>query len=109
MPLWIVLLLLSVAPPTFGRCSCLCVEGSPRTLCTEILEAQLNPSLCGPSTLTVCPPLAPDEVGERTSYTSPFPNGLNCREVRVWDPASDGYAAVKVCDVLPGIDPSVGP
>ncbi len=102
MPLWIVVLLLSVAPPVFGRCSCLCVEGSPRTLCTDILEAQLNPSLCSPAALSLCPALPTAEIGERRIYDSPFGEGVNCREVRVWDPASDGYTAVKVCDVLPG-------
>ena len=102
MPLWIVVLLLSVAPPVFGHCSCLCVEGSPRTLCTGILEAQLNPSLCSPAAASLCPALSVDELGERRSYVSPFNAGVNCREVRVWDPVSDGYRAVKVCDVLPG-------
>lgn len=102
MPLWIVLLLLSVAPPAFGRCSCLCVEGSLRTLCTNIVEAQLNPALCGPTASIYCPALSADEVGEREIYDSPFAEGVGCREVRVWDPASEGYTAVKVCDVLPG-------
>ena len=102
MTLWIVLLLLSVAPPTFGRCSCLCVDGAPRTLCTDILEAQLHPSLCGPAARNACPPLAADQVGERASYDSPFVEGVGCREVRVWNPSSGGYTAVRVCDVLSG-------
>ncbi len=102
MPLWIVILLLSVAPPAFAGCGCLCIEGTPRTLCTSILEAQLNPSLCGPTVLAVCPALPTNEVSERKQYDSPFVDGVDCREVRVWDPAEDGYTAVKVCDVLPG-------
>lgn len=101
MPLWIVILLLSVSPPAFARCGCLCIEGSPRTLCTSILEAQLNPTLCGPTRLAVCPAMPVTEV-ELPKYDSPFAEGVDCREVRVWDPVQDGYTAVKVCDVLPG-------
>ncbi len=102
MFLWIVLLVVAVVPPAFGRCSCLCVEGTPRTLCTEILEAQLNPTMCSSAAFDLCPTQNAEDVGDRATYVSPFAEGVNCREVRVWDPIDAGYVAVKVCDVISG-------
>ena len=80
------------------------MEGVPRTLCTNIIEAQLNPALCSTAEAQRCPPLPVDEITERVSYVSQFAEGVDCREVRVWDPGSQGFLAVKVCDVIPGVN-----
>ena len=80
----------------FLQCGCLCVEGTPQTLCSSVEEAQQRPSLCGQQH---CPDyVAVEQQGTR--YVSPHTFADNCRDVRVWDAAREAYDGVKVCDVL---------
>jgi hypothetical protein len=81
-----------------ASCSCQCVDGAPRTICTELDEAATNPSLCG-----LEPPLC-SPVGEPTSRArfDPPPGARDCREAALADTARDGGSViVKVCEPLP--------
>lgn len=87
----------------WGQCGCLCVEGTPRTLCTSVLEAQAQPNACGLQLGgSWCPVDASgddEEATPITRYSPPVEDAVNCREVRIWDDARNGYTSVKVCDV----------
>ncbi|MCZ6658109.1 MAG: hypothetical protein O7C67_12495 [Gammaproteobacteria bacterium] len=95
--LWLLVELLTV----WGQCGCLCIDGTPRTLCTSVTEAQAEPNACGLRSAVLCPVDAEDDA-PTIRYASPVEGALNCREVRIWDDAQNGYTAVKVCDVDAG-------
>ncbi len=91
----------------WGQCGCLCMEGTPRTLCTSVLEAQAQPDACGlklsgswcPVDVPLDAPFDAEEATPTARFSPPFEDAVNCREVRIWDDAQNGYTAVKVCDV----------
>lgn len=87
----------------WGQCGCMCVEGAHRTLCTSVLEAQAEPDACGLQlSRSLCPvdvPVDAEGATPLTRYPPPVENAVNCREVRIWDDAQNGYTSVKVCDV----------
>jgi hypothetical protein len=78
-------------------CSCECVDGVPRTICTQLEEAAADPSLCG-----LEPPLC-DPVGEPLSAKrfDPPPGARDCREAALADASAKGDPTiVKVCDTV---------
>lgn len=95
------LLLFLLAQPQFVACGCHCVDGSAKTLCQTIEEAQLQPRMC-PHALRCpnyeAPPVTAD--GEPQFFDAPVDQAHSCREVRVWDQQQAAYAGVKVCDVF---------
>lgn len=90
------LLALSLAPVSHADCSCQCVEGVARTLCTRIDEAARNPIACG-DTARMCP--APAGASDVERYDPP-PGAVDCRSARILDPETGAYSlAARVCDV----------
>ena len=87
-----------IANPAWANCSCQCVEGAARTVCTSVDEARADPSACGvlphrvacePASQTAAPPRRFD----------PPPGAKNCHAVRMWDPRRNDYSVIaKVCD-----------
>ena len=78
-------------------CSCECVDGAPRTICTKLDEAAADPSLCG-----LDPPLC-SPVGTPASRVrfDPPPGARDCREAALAD--ADGKSdptTVKVCETV---------
>ncbi len=89
------------ATPAAAVCSCQCIEGVARTLCSRQEEARENPSACGTGAQKVvcvaAPP--PPDLPERFA---PPDGATDCRAQRLWDPHSDRYSVVaKVCDLDP--------
>jgi hypothetical protein len=90
------LLALSLAPAGHADCSCQCVEGVARTLCTHIDEAARRPATCG-DTAPVCPPPATPADVER--YDPP-PGASHCRSARILDRETGAYSlTARLCDV----------
>jgi len=79
-----------------NMCACFCVEGSLKTLCTDVGHAQDDPNECYVSEVTICP----NPTGEASSwsYDAPEEGATNCRDARVWE--NHAFAIIKVCDVL---------
>jgi len=86
-------------PPaaTYALCSCECVDGAPRTICTKLDEAAADPSLCG-----LDPPLcSPVSVPVSRARFEPPPGAQDCREAALADASRPADpAVVKVCDTL---------
>jgi hypothetical protein len=92
----LVAALICLAVPASARalCNCVCVEGTPRTVCTTPDEAAMNPSLCG-SRPPDCPAVAPPAHVER--YEPPD-GATDCESARLFDPATDAYTIrAKLC------------
>jgi hypothetical protein len=66
-------------------------------MCTTVGEAQDNPTLCAASNLQ-CPLDGGEPTGE--TYDAPEDGAVDCRSMRVWDSAENGYADIPACDVL---------
>jgi len=97
---WMVVGMLAIrAAPASANCSCQCIDGVARTVCSRVDEAQANPNACGTGARkTVCAAApAPAETPQR--YTPPA-GGADCRGRRLWDPRSGSYSVIaKVCDL----------
>lgn len=81
-----------------AECGCLCVNGTMKTLCTTVEEAQANPTLCDLSSPIACPTEFDGPAG--ATYDSPQDGADNCRDLRIYDPARGDFVSVKACDVL---------
>src|SRR5262245_10560917 len=88
---WLIpLALLLSAPSASAACTCRCVEGVARTICTTLEEAAANPQLCTSMTPHAeCPP-APAGF-EPQQFAPPVPGAQDCREARLWDPETGSY------------------
>jgi|GEM_PF-3402360 len=97
---WIVVgMLASWAAPASANCSCQCIEGVARTLCTRVDEAQAKPSECGAGVHKIVCAAAPASAETPQHYTPPA-GGADCRGQRLWDPRTGSYSAIaKVCDL----------
>ena len=81
-----------------AACSCQCIEGVARTLCSNIDEARGNPTACVTAAGPVdCPRPALDPAP--VLYEGPA-GAAHCRAARLWDPDSGGYAVTaKICEL----------
>jgi hypothetical protein len=82
-----------------AACSCQCVDGVARTLCSSIDEAQGDPVAClsaaGPRD---CPRPDPEEAPPLL-YEGPA-GAAHCRAAQLWDPRVGGYTVTaKVCEL----------
>jgi hypothetical protein len=91
----LLLITLLAAVPADAACSCQCLDGAPKTLCTSVEEAAENPDLC-----TADPPLCPAVGTPITPQRFVAPDGAqNCRAAELWDPSEGEDASIaKVCD-----------
>ena len=82
-----------------ANCTCQCIEGVARTLCTTLDEAQANPTRCGTGEQKVACAVAPTSAAAPQRYEPPS-GAVDCRGARLWDPKTDSYGVVaKVCDL----------
>jgi hypothetical protein len=95
-----LMLMPGVARPA---CECFCVDGALQTLCTDLADAADRVDRCAGRSAERCPVNL--EFGERRQYAAPVEGSTNCRDVSVYDPASDEHRAIKVCDVAPDASP----
>ena len=78
-------------------CSCECVDGAPRTICTKVEEAAARPSLCGLDP-PLCAPVG--TPAPRVRYDPP-PGARDCREAALAGAANESDPTlVKVCDTV---------
>jgi hypothetical protein len=80
-------------------CSCLCLDGAYRPVCTSAEEVGQNRGLCLALASQSCPE-AP-EVDGLTSYAAPVEGVENCRQTQVFDGNAGDFVAARVCDVVP--------
>ena len=89
----------AAAAPAAAICSCQCIEGVARTLCSRPEEARENPSACGIGAQKIACVAAPPPADPPERYAPPD-GGRDCRSQRLWDPHTDRYSVVaKVCDL----------
>lgn len=82
-----------------ANCTCQCIEGVARTLCTTLDEAQADPSACGRGVQKVACEIAPTSAAAPQRYEPPH-GAVDCRGARLWDPHTNSYGVVaKVCDL----------
>ncbi|MCZ6460200.1 MAG: hypothetical protein O6766_12665 [Gammaproteobacteria bacterium] len=74
------------------------MDGSPKTLCTTVSEAQGEPNDCPALSPNSCP--SDLETVSGGVHDAPEEGATNCRDVRIWDVAHDRFTNVKACDVL---------
>ena len=87
------------ATPAAANCSCQCIEGVARTLCSRVEEARDNPTACGTGAQRVVCAAIPPSATVPERFTPPK-GASDCRAQRLWDPHSDRYTVVaKVCDL----------
>jgi hypothetical protein len=93
--------LTALATPAAAICSCQCIEGVARTLCSRQEEARENPSACGTGAQKVACVAAPPPPNLPERFAPPD-GASDCRAQRLWDPHTDRYSVVaKVCDLDP--------
>jgi len=91
----IALVFAFLPPKSQALCSCECVDGAPRTICTKLDEAAGDPSLCGLDP-PLCPPVSTPATRARFD---PPPGARDCREAALADTTPDAKSEiVKVCD-----------
>jgi hypothetical protein len=99
LPVAFALCGLSLAPmQAAADCSCLCVDGTFRPICTSADEVVPNRGLCLARTTQACP-RAPQ--AEPESFAPPVDGAENCRQAQVYDAAEGEYLPARVCDVMP--------
>lgn len=91
-------LLMNTPSHAGAECRCLCMDGSYRTLCTSLVDAQAGVDACAGTPPRTCP-ARPD--GPVKSYAPPEAGADNCRDAQVFDRVAGEHITVKVCDVLP--------
>ena len=79
-------------------CSCLCVDGAPKTVCTSSEEVAANSGMCRVQASHRACPEAP-ALTEPESYDAPMEGVANCRKAQIYDAATDGHLTARVCDV----------
>lgn len=94
----LAVILVAIGSSAWGECACFCANGALTTMCTTVIEAQDNPTLCTAYSGEICP--AAIQQGEAASYESPEEGAVDCRNMRVWDSVEGAYADIRVCDVL---------
>jgi len=100
-----------ITPAASADCSCQCMSGAPRTVCTTLNEARVKPSLC--KQRMNCPPVTSRQSAEwqedsklKQQFSAPEKAAQNCRSRYFWDPVEQDYAILaKVCDVDEPEDP----
>ncbi len=96
---WMLLASMAAHEPAAANCSCQCVEGVARTVCTSIDEARANPTQCRVGAAAIACSAAPTAVEPPQRYAAPS-GASDCRERRVWDPATNAYTLLaKICDL----------
>jgi len=91
----------SLAGPAFATCACQCVEGVPRTACTNVDEARAEPNACGANGQAIACAMPPALEQPPARYVAPD-GAADCRARRLWDPHTNAYSVVaKVCDLAP--------
>ncbi len=99
-----LLSLVTFAPAATAICSCQCMNGEPRTLCTDFAEARSQRDLCGrPPHRLACAP-APEAV--EAPLDAPIEGAHGCRTTTLWDPNAGAYATpVRVCETVTPASP----
>lgn len=84
-----------------ANCSCFCVDGTSRTVCDDIGDAQGGATKCQLSVdrRTECPVLD----GDQTVVEEGIPVGAtNCIRTRIYDLKTNTYSEeVNICNVIP--------
>jgi len=82
--------------PARADCTCRCVDGVARTLCTGLDEAATRIDTCGDAPPT-CPPPA---LAADVARFDPPPGATQCRSARLLDPATRAYSVdARICEV----------
>ena len=81
--------LLVLGSTVWANCACFCVDGSPKTLCATVSEAQGEPNECPALSPNSCP--SDLETISGGVHDAPEEGATNCRDVRVWDAAHDRF------------------
>lgn len=98
--------------PATAVCSCQCLAGEPRTLCTQFDEAAAANETCGSAPINlVCPPAsALSETSPKALLEPPVDGAHSCRESTLWSPATNSYSVgVRVCETAREANPAVDP
>lgn len=80
-------------------CSCLCLDGAYRPVCTSADEVGQNRDLCLSLASQSCPE-AP-EGAALSSHPAPVEGVENCRQTQVFDGRAGDFVTARVCDVVP--------
>ncbi|HEX7035343.1 MAG TPA: hypothetical protein VF210_06185 [Pseudomonadales bacterium] len=97
IPVAVVAALASSPAAVRADCSCLCLDGAYRPVCTSAEEVSQNRNLCLALAQRTCP-AAP--AGDSLATLHPPTEGVdNCREAEVFDDASGEFLTARVCDV----------
>jgi len=85
-----------------ATCSCQCIDGVARTLCSTLDEARGNPTLCRDAAGPIACPAPGTPNAAPALYDGPEGTAL-CHGARLWDPNSREYAVeAKVCELAVG-------
>ena len=90
--------LLLWAPSTYAACACVCLEGSERTVCDDQTEAGANQNICVDGQWQTDCPAPIGEIDPTVDASTPS-GTANCVRARVWDPLTEAYREVNVCDL----------
>jgi hypothetical protein len=94
----LVAVLMLVGSSAWSDCACFCVDGELATMCTEVGEAQDNPSLCPDAASASCP--QEPEISSSASFEAPTDGAIDCRSIRVYDAIRGHYVTTKACNVI---------
>ena len=76
----------------------MCIDGTPRTVCSDVMAARSSAGLCHPKFR--CPAMDTNRVV--ATYSSPAGGTSNCRDAWTWSSTDGEYATrLKVCDTQP--------
>lgn len=78
-------------------CSCLCLDGAYRPVCTSAEEVAQNRGLCHALAEQTCPVAAGTDA--LASFAPPAEGVKNCREAAVFDAGAGEFLTTRVCDV----------
>ena len=86
-------------------CSCQCLEGRARTVCTTLDEAVAGSDPCRHGLQrVVCPDAAPPAPSQLLE--SPAAGAYECRTTHLLDPAANTYSIpARVCETTPAVQP----
>lgn len=97
IPLAVAAVLASSPTAVRADCSCLCLDGAYRPVCTSAEEVTQNRDLCLALAQRSCPAAPAGDA--LATYAPPTEGVQNCREAEVFDDASGGFVTARVCDV----------
>lgn len=98
-----LIITLALAVDAQALCSCQCLEGRARTVCTTLDEAVAGGDACRHGLQRVtCPDAAPPAPAQ--PLESPAAGAYECRTTHLLDPAANTYSIpARVCETTPAV------